>query len=367
MPIEVESPEELGYDTIECNLAESSVADARLAELGIDLDVGSLLLAYGDHRGNPSLRELIVAGAGSLRADDVLVTPGASAALFCVNTAILQPGDHAVIARPNYATNLETPRALGADISILDLRFEDGWRLDVDHLGDLLRPGATKLVSLTCPQNPTGALFSADEVSAVVEKVEGAGAALLFDETYRDLTIGHPLPMAASLSPRAISVGSLSKAYGLPGLRTGWAVSANPELNQALLAAKEQIFICGATIDEEVAARVLAARDRLLPPIQQRVSGHRDLVLEWLATDPRFEALVPGGGVVCFPRVRPALAVDVDRFYDELTGDLSTYVGPGHWFEQDRRSFRLGFGWPTTDELQRGLASLSTALDRATR
>jgi aspartate/methionine/tyrosine aminotransferase len=119
MPIEAESPEQFGYDRIRHNLAESSVADTPLRELGVALD--DLVLLYGDHLGRPGLRAAIAADGAGLSPDDVLVTPGAAAALFIVATSLLKPGDHLVVARPNYATNLETPRALGADISHLDL------------------------------------------------------------------------------------------------------------------------------------------------------------------------------------------------------------------------------------------------------
>src|SRR3954447_12630272 len=142
MPIEVESPEQLGYDTITNNLSESSVADRRLADLGIGAGpaLDDLLLCYGDHLGDPILREAVAAGGPGLRADDVVVTPGAAAALFATATSLLEPGAHAVVVRTNYATNLETPRAIGADIDIVDLDFEDEWRLDTDPLPSCLRP-----------------------------------------------------------------------------------------------------------------------------------------------------------------------------------------------------------------------------------
>ena len=361
MPIEVESPEELGYDAIEFNLSESSYADMRLADHGIDGDVAGLLLQYGDHRGLPRLREQIAGGAAALAPDDVLVTAGAAAALFIVATALLDEGDHVLIAAPNYATNLETPRALGAEVEPLELRFAEGWALDLDRLEAALRP-ETKLVSLTYPHNPTGAMIGLAELQHAVEIVERHGTArLLVDETYRELAHGEPLPMAAGLSERAISVSSMSKTYGLPGLRIGWMAARDPELAEVLLAAKEQILICGSAIDEEMAARVLEARPRILPAIRERTAAHLAIVREWIADQETFEWVEPRGGVVCMPRFRDGVDVDLDRFYPDLLAKHGTYVGPGHWFGQDRRGFRVGFAWPEADELRQGLDGLLAA------
>ncbi|MDQ1459584.1 MAG: hypothetical protein QOI08_1068 [Actinomycetota bacterium] len=369
MPIEVESPEQLGYDTITNNLSESSVADRRLSDLGLGLERGDrattalddLLLGYGDHLGDPVLRDAVAAAADGVRANDVLVTPGAAAALFATATSVLEPGDHAVVVRTNYATNLETPRAIGADLDVVDLSFDDGWRLDVERVAKLVRSGETRLISVTCPHNPTGTLLDLAALHALVELADRSGAVLLVDETYRDLTHGTPLPMAATLSSRAISVSSMSKAYGLPGLRVGWAVCRDARLAETLLAAKEQIVICGATIDEAIAGRVLVDRDRILPTILQEVRARLDIVRTWLAGQDTFEWIEPAGGVVGLVRFRPDVDVDTARFYEVLLAGYGTYVGPGHWFEVDDRHFRLGFGWPTEAELRAGLTALSNA------
>jgi len=361
MPIEVESPEQLGYDTITNNLSESSVADRRLSDLGIDLALDDRLLCYGDHLGDPALRAAIAAGGDGFRADDVLVMPGAAAALFATATSVLEPGDHAVIVRTNYATNLETPRAIGADLDVVDLAYDDGWHLDVDALAKLVRPGETRLISVTCPHNPTGTMLDLAALHALIDVAERAGAVLLVDETYRDLTHGPPLPMAATLSPHVISVASMSKAYGLPGLRVGWAVCRHPERAEVLLAAKEQMFICGATLDEAIAAAVLGARDRILPPILDDVRDRLAIVRAWIDGQDTFEWVEPAGGVVGFVRFAPAVQVDTGRFYARLLSEYGTYVGPGHWFEVDDRHFRLGFGWPTEAELRAGLAALTAA------
>ena len=132
-PIEIESPEQLGYSTIKNNLAESSFSDMRLDDYGVEADLGRVLLAYGDHLGAERLRRLIAEGSDALSPDDVLVTAGAASALFIVATSLLVRGAHALICAPNYATNLETPRAIGADVETIELRFEDGWHLDLDE------------------------------------------------------------------------------------------------------------------------------------------------------------------------------------------------------------------------------------------
>ena len=359
MPIEIESPEELGYDTIAYNLSESSFSDMRLADHGIESDVGDLLLQYGDHLGLPRLREQVAGDA--LDRDDVLVTAGAAAALFIVASAVVRPGDHIVVLRPNYATNLETPRAIGADVEYLDLRFEDGWALDIERLAAMLR-SETRLVSLTYPHNPTGAMLTRDELERIVATVDAHGSArLLLDETYRELAYGEPLPQIASLSNSAIGVSSMSKVFGVPGLRIGWIACRDPELKETLLAAKEQILLAGATIDEELAARVLEARPRLLPVIRAKVERHLAIVRDWIAGQDVFEWVEPRAGVVGFVRFRDGVEVDVDEFYESLLRDHGTYVGPGHWFDQERRGFRLGFAWPETDELEQGLAGLVKA------
>jgi aspartate/methionine/tyrosine aminotransferase len=209
MPIEVESPEQLGYAAIKNNLAESSFSDRRLTDYGIQANVGELLLLYGDHLGSEKLRALVASGSSELRPNDVLVTVGAAAALFIVASALLEPGAHALICAPNYATNLETPRAIGADVERIELRFEDGWRLDAESVAHRLRPD-TRLVSVTYPHNPTGSMISADELRALVRMVESHAHARLVDETYRELAYRHPLPMASSL-PAYCSVSLLCR------------------------------------------------------------------------------------------------------------------------------------------------------------
>jgi aspartate/methionine/tyrosine aminotransferase len=360
MPIEEESPEQLGYGRIRRNLAESSVSDAALADLGVDL--GGLVLQYGDHLGLPELREAVAADAPGTVADDVIVTPGAVAALFIIHTSLLEPGDHIVVARPNYATNVETPRAIGADVTYLDLAFEDGWAVDPARIAALMTP-RTRLVSLTTPHNPTGTTLDEATLREVITLVEARGARLLLDETYREMTFGEALPVAASLSPSVISVSSLSKTYGLPGIRIGWLVTRDRALRDRFIAAKEQILISGSLVDETIALHALRRRPAWLPVIRSRIDEAFRMTDAWLRDHERLEWVPPRGGVVGFPRIRPGVPVDPDVFYRVLFEDHGTILGPGHWFEQPRSYFRLGYGWPTLAELREGLDAIDAALD----
>jgi aspartate/methionine/tyrosine aminotransferase len=360
--MEREAPDELGPGAVALNLAESSISDVILSDLQFDL--GRLPLSYMDHRGLPELRALVAAEDARLSADDVLITAGASVALFIIATALLERESRAVVAFPNYVTNFDTPRTIGCDLALLELKFEERYQVDLARLATLVTP-STRLVSLTTPHNPTGAVMPEAQLRRVIEIVEAAGAYLLVDETYRDMVFGPKPPLAAALSPRAISVSCVSKAYGLPGLRVGWLICRDRELLETLLAAKEQICICNSVLTEELAFRFLRDRERRAPSIRRHIECNRGIIRRWMDSERRLEWVEPQGGVVCFPRIAAGAAVDTDCFYRLLRDTYRVAVGPGYWFEVDPRHMRLGFGHPSAADLEAGLRAVSAALGEA--
>jgi aspartate/methionine/tyrosine aminotransferase len=359
MVIEKEAPEEYGYDRIRFNLSESSIRDQSLHELGATFP--DLTLFYGEHRGEAGLRELVAGQGAGLTPDDILITAGAAGALFIIATTLLSREDHLVVVRPNYATNIETPKAIGCEISYIDLSFEDGFALDIARVAAAIRPN-TRYVSITCPHNPTGTLMPETDLRRLIALVEEKGCRLLVDETYRDLSYGEQLPIAASLSKSVISVSSLSKAYGIPGIRIGWIVTRDPALYETFLAAKEQIGICGSVVDEWLARTMLEKRDAFLDALSPVMHRRLDIMRDWAKNDPLIEWVEPKGGVVCFPRMNVGADFDFDAFYKTLLEKHGTYVGPGHWFEMPRSHFRIGFLWPLEEELRGGLAAISAAI-----
>jgi aspartate/methionine/tyrosine aminotransferase len=359
MTIEKESPEEYGYDRIRNNLSESSITDQTLSDIGVSIP--DIKLLYGEHRGDPALRKLVADQEPGLTADHVLMTAGAAGALFLISTTLLSEKDHLVVVRPNYATNIETPRAIGCEISYIDLKFENGFAIDLQQVEAALRPN-TRTISVTCPHNPTGTILARADLDRLIAMAERHGCTLLVDETYRDLSYGAKLPSAASLSKRAISVASLSKAYGIPGIRVGWLITQDAALYERLLAAKEQIAICGSVLDEAVALQMLQSRDAFLGRVLPEMRVRLDIVQEWIDREPLVDWVRPSGGVVGFPRLNVPASFDADAFYKTLLDEHGTYVGPGHWFEMPKTFFRVGFGWPTVAELRSGLQGISSAL-----
>jgi aspartate/methionine/tyrosine aminotransferase len=357
MPIEIESPEQIGYGNIKYNLTESSIRDKTLKDFGLELDINTLLLQYGDHRGHPGLRELL-ARDGATTPEHVLLTPGAAGALFIIATSLLSANDHLIVLRPNYATNIETPRAIGCEVSFLELQFENDFQYTASDITKHVKP-TTKLISITVPHNPTGTVLPWEELKKIVALAEEKNCWLLVDETYRGL--GSEYPLATILSKGVLSVGSLSKSYGLPGLRLDWLITRDDALAELFLAAKEQIVITGPIIEEEIAYQVYKKRAVLLKHINQERDVALNVVKDWIANEAMLEWVEPLGGVVCFPRIKTSLGVDVEAFHKRIN-ELGTFVGPGHWFEQEKRYMRIGYLWPRLQELYKGLETISQAL-----
>ena len=360
MPIEKESPEEIGYGNIEFNLAESSVTDLRVDELNISLN--NLKLEYIGHRGKEALRKLIIKDDPNLSSKNVLLTNGAAGALFIINTSLLNKEDHLIVVRPNYATNIKVPETIGCKISYIDLQFENEWRLELSSVAKVITE-ATKLISITTPHNPTGMVMDENVLDKLIELAEKRNFNLLVDETYRDTCFKTPYLVTASKSKNVISVSSLSKAYGLPGLRMGWLITQDEILMEQFLAAKEMIYISNSAIDEEVAYQFYLQKEKFTKVINEKVIQNFALLKQWLMEEKRLECILPQGGVVCFTRFKNNISIVTNKFYHTLLHKYKTMVGPGHWFEMPDTYMRIGFGWTDVATFKQGLKNISAAID----
>lgn len=343
---------------VQYDIGESAVKYMTFGQLGINID--DLPIRYGYHHGRPDLRACLAEQYPGLSAKNVIVTAGGSEAIFLIAAALLKPGDHAIVEHPNYPSLYEIPRALNCEVSFLELTFENGYKPDLKQLDQLVTP-RTRLVSLTHPNNPTGSMISRAALDELIEWVERRHVHLLFDETYREMAFEATLPPAATLSPNVISISSMSKCYGLPGIRIGWMVTQDQQMLDSILNIREQVTITNNAIGEEIALQVLRQKEKYLEKARASILENRSIVTAWMNQQEDFEWVFPEAGVVSMPRLADHVKIDPEKFYRRVAEEYKTFVIPGRCFEVDNRYFRLGFG-SNPAEIRAGLVNLNRAL-----
>src|SRR5688500_8041914 len=292
-----------------------------------------LALGYTESTGHPLLREAIASLYSRIGAEQTLVFSGAEEAIFCFAHAALSAGDHAIVVWPAYQALYEVARSAGVEVTLLPLRAEDGWALDVDALRRAVRPN-TRAIVINFPHNPTGAHLDAETLGAVVDVAREAGAWLFSDEVYRYLEYdpGDRLPGAADLYERAVSLGVTSKAFGLAGLRIGWIATQESALLARLAAFKDYTTICAAGPSEVLALIALRARETILARNVNLVRENLALVERFMAAHEEwFEWLPPRAGCIAFPRLRRG--GPVNAFTGWLAREHGVLLMPGAVFD----------------------------------
>ena len=307
----------------------------------------ALPLGYVETWGTPRLRAAIAA-TYRLAPEDVLCFAGAEEGLYCALHALLGRGGHAVVTVPNYQSMESVALALGEATGVV-LRPEDGWALDLDAVRRALRPD-TKVVAVNFPNNPTGAMPDEATWRGLVALCAEAGVHLLSDEVYRGLEQPprQPLPQAAELYEKGLSLGVLSKAYGLPGLRVGWVASRDRALLARLEKLRHYLSICNAGPSELLASVALRSRETLLARNRALVRDNTARARTFFAARPALYAFdAPQGGCVAFPRYlgRDGVEEHCRRLVEEAgvlllpASRFGSALGP---VPQDR--FRVGLG-----------------------
>ncbi|MGC9960820.1 MAG: aminotransferase class I/II-fold pyridoxal phosphate-dependent enzyme [Acidimicrobiales bacterium] len=297
---------------------------------------------YTESSGSLELREAISAVYETVQADEVVVTSCAEEAIFLVYHALLGPGDHAVVESPCYESALQLARSTGAEVSQWRRRYEDGWAHDLDGLGRLLRPG-TGILYLNQPHNPTGTLMERDTYDAVVELAQEGGVTLFCDEVYRELEHDEHdrLPAACDRYGRAVSLGSVSKSYGLPGLRIGWIATHDERLRRAVVDLKHYTTICASGPSEQLSALALRHRPELLARNRGIVKQNLGALDGFLRRHPDvFDWVRPVASPIGFPRVSGL--GDVDQLCERLAA-AGVLLLPGSVYDEPAH-VRFGFG-----------------------
>jgi aspartate/methionine/tyrosine aminotransferase len=344
---------------VDYDIGESAIKFRTVDDL--DIDLGGTQLRYGHHTGRPDLRDCIADQYSGMGENNVVVTTGASEAIFTVTAALVEPGDHVIVEHPNYPSLYSIPRGLGCEVTLLTLDYQNDFIPDLELLRSKIKPN-TKLISFTHPNNPTGSMITRDELSELIKIVDEHDLILLFDETYREMDFNYTLPHAATLSDRAVSISTMSKSFGLPGIRIGWVVTGNSELLSSILTIREQTSITNNALGEVIALNTLNRKDEFMRQVKEHINNNLSIVADWMTHQELFEWVHPEAGVVSFPHIKSHIKIDPEEFYRHLVEDYRTFVVPGRCFEMDNRYFRLGFGgFP--DEIEIGLNNLDQAIN----
>jgi aspartate/methionine/tyrosine aminotransferase len=353
-------------------LGESMARDQTVANLlgpGGLARLAEVKLGYGTSAGDPALRALLAARLG-IPEDQVLITAGAAGALFLAG--LLCGDGEIVVGRPCFPPAFDALRGLGAPVVTVQSRFDDGYRIDLGAFAARLSP-RTQLVMFASPQNPAGVTITEGEVDQMLAAMSRTcpDALLLIDETFREATYGDTPPAAsfAGTSPRLLTCASLSKAYGVPGLRVGWLTVPDPGLHEQLRLAKFNSSVACGTIDEFLATTVLSRADQVLAARGAVLAESRGIAERWIkAHTGRLRWLRPQTGAFCCIQLDPASfgPADIDRFHAHLAGQR-TQIAAGPWFGDSAHIIRLGLGYEPADQLELGLDVVSAALEAAAR
>ncbi len=334
------------------DLAGSNILACALDDL--EDPSAAVQLSGANDNGYAPLMEAIAARYRT-RASRVTTAGGTSGANFLVCAALLESGDEVLVERPGYDPLLSAARMFGARTIRFERRFEDGFALDPDRVRAAMTP-RTRLIMVTHPQNPTGAAVDDTALDEIGRLAERAGAHVLVDEVYRDISTASG-PPAANRGDVFITTSSLTKSYGLSSLRSGWVLASEP-LTYRLHRAREVVDGTGSIVAERLAALAFAQLDRLTARARALLDRNRSLAHEFLTSRSELE-WIPFTGTVVFPRIRGVS--DTTAFADRLMQERRTAVVPGSFFEAPAH-FRLGFGGETT-KIQAGLDRLGAALD----
>lgn len=337
------------------NLSSSEVTHFRLDSFAITID--DLDLDGASHPRYFQLRSAIAERYG-VAPDNVVTANGTSMANFLAMAALIAPGDEVIVERPTYEPMLSAARFLGAEIKWVERLADKGFRLDVDQI-ESLASSHTGLILLSNLHNPSGALTEEADLREIGVIAERCGAHVLVDEVYLDSAVP-PRPTSALLGPQFVITNSLTKVYGLSGLRCGW-ILAETALAERMWRLNDLFGVNNAHQSEMLSCFAFDHLDEIAAGTPDRLARNRALFNDFVAGRDDVECMPAEHGITAFPLWRGG---GTERLDELLRSKHDTSIVPGRWFEMPNH-FRIGLGGDT-GMLKDGLARIGAALDELT-
>jgi aspartate/methionine/tyrosine aminotransferase len=357
-PFEMERMMSKWENVVEYNLSESGVHPLSVRELVDDPavleEVLDTPLHYPQANGIVELRENIAALYPGATPDNVLVTVGCIEANFVTLQTMVAPGEEIAVMVPNYMQIWGVAQNLGIKVKTFQLREELGWGPDLDQLNAVVSE-KTKLIAVCNPDNPTGHILTGEEMEAIVSAADRVGAWLLADEVYSgaERLTDTQTPSFWGRYDKVLAMNSLSKAYGLPGLRIGWVVGPEDAVDD-IWARHEYVTISAPMLSNVLAAIALSpgVRPRLLQRTREYIRRGYPILDAWLEShEGLFTVVPPEAAAIAY--VRYHLDINSTELVQRLMEEKSVYIVPGDHFGMDRY-LRISFGLPQ-DYLKAGL------------
>jgi aspartate/methionine/tyrosine aminotransferase len=338
------------------NLATSGLANLPLQALEVSLDELEITTAYG--YGYPPLMQALAARL-AVDPDSLVTAAGTTFANHLALAALISAGDEILIEQPTYEPLLALARYLGADVKRFERRFEDEFQIDLRALERSITP-STRLIVLTNLHNPSGVLLGEETIKEIGAIAGSKRCRVLIDEVYLETFFQERPRTAFNFGPEFIVTSSLTKAYGLSGLRCGWIVAAS-DLARRMWLLNDLFAATPVHAGERLSLVALRQLERIGADASALLERNRKLVNQFLDTRNDLEAVRPKFGTIVFPRLKRGNA---DEFTRLLREQYQTSVVPGRFFEMPAH-FRLGLGGDT-EVLRAGLQQLGSALDELT-
>jgi len=361
-------------DRLELNLAESTNKDLILEEIwdeSFHQGLRKLTLEYGTSRGNEELRDLISKKL-EVEKQHIVITNGAAFANFLAMLCLCDKGDEVITVQPNFPPTMDLIEGLGFKKKLLKLSFDEKYQLNEEELFKILSRN-TKLIILVSPLNPTGTTLSIEQVEKISIRLnnEYPKCRLLIDETYREATYGNneTIPTFAGLKNNIITVSSLSKCHGSPGLRIGWLYSSDADFIKEVSIAKINIVISNSILDEYVAIQILKKESEIFKTRRLHSAEGLALIKKWVEQNKQFILWnEPNAGALCCIKLKEAIfsQEQVEEFYS-LSKHAEIQIANGEWFGETKRFFRLGFGYMEIKQLAKSLEKLSEIMKMTMR